>query len=177
MYAIVRTGGKQYKVAAGDVIRVEKLDSKLGAQVELETLLVGGDKAQFGKAASGAKVLAVVTQHNKDKKILIFHKKRRKGYQKTKGHRQPYTDLFILSIASPDGKSVKADKEPHIFNAEKSLEIKMKKAAARAEAKAAGKDDNTVEAKVAAPKKKAAKKVTKKKVAKKAKAKKKTTKK
>jgi large subunit ribosomal protein L21 len=176
MYAIVRTGGKQYKVAAGDVIRVEKLDSKLGAQVELETLMVGGDKAQFGKAVTGSKVLAVVTQHNKDKKILVFHKKRRKGYQKTKGHRQPYTDLFILSIAGADGKSVKADKQPHIFDAEKSLEIKMKKAAARAEAKAAGNDENA-ETKVAAPKKKVAKKVTKKKAAKKTTAKKKSTKK
>lgn len=176
MYAIIRTGGKQYKVQAGDVLRVEKLDQKLGSEVELsEVLFVGGDKSFVGAPlVSGAKVVAVVTQHDKDKKILVFKKKRRKGYRNLKGHRQPFTELFIQAITSPEGQTVKADNKPQIVdhqkNAEKKAELAQKHGSKAKKATVAKKKAAPTKkvAKKAAGKKKAVKKTAKKKVAKKA---------
>ncbi len=102
MYAVVRTGGKQYQVAKGDEVIVEKLDGEEGAKITLdEVLLIGGEKTQIGQPlVEGAKVKAVIAKQFRDKKILVQHFKRRKTYQKINGHRQPYTKLKIVEISS-----------------------------------------------------------------------------
>lgn len=127
MYAIVRTGGKQYRIKAGDKIRVELLEKSPGDEFSLkEILFVGGKKSYLGEPIlPEAKVKALVTrQKGKTKKILVFKKKRRKGYRKTQGHRQLFTELFIKSISDPDGESVTAEFKEE--SGTKSSESKMK---------------------------------------------------
>ena len=102
MYAVIKTGGKQYRVAAGDVIKVEKLDGEVGSNVDLDqVLMVGGDDgAKVGTPLiDGAKVSAEVLEQGKGDKVLIFKKKRRKNYRRTRGHRQHQTVLRISDIA------------------------------------------------------------------------------
>ena len=101
MYAVIKTGGKQYRVAAGDVIKVEKLDGEVGSNVDLDqVLMVGGDEAKIGTpTVKGAKVTAEVLEQGKGDKVLIFKKKRRKNYRRTRGHRQHQTVLRISDIA------------------------------------------------------------------------------
>lgn len=101
MYAIVRTGGKQYQVAPGERLRVEKLVGEVGDTVELEDVLLVADGAEVkvGRPAiEGAKVVARIVEQDKAKKILVFKKKRRKGYRLKNGHRQPFTALEIKEI-------------------------------------------------------------------------------
>lgn len=101
MYAVVKTGGKQYKVTEGMKLKVEKLSGDAGAKVDLsEVLLVSGDSGpQIGTPlVSGASVAAEIVRQAKDKKILVYKKKRRKGYEKKTGHRQQYTELKITKI-------------------------------------------------------------------------------
>ena len=101
MYAIIKTGGKQYRVKAGEQVRVEALAAEVGATVSLEeVLLVGaGDAVKVGAPlVSGAKVKATVVAHGRGDKVRIFKLRRRKHYQKTQGHRQSYTDLRIDDI-------------------------------------------------------------------------------
>lgn len=101
MYAIIKTGGKQYRVKAGEQVRVEALTAEIGATVSLEeVLLVGtGDGVKVGAPlVSGAKVKATVVAHGRGDKVRIFKLRRRKHYQKTQGHRQSYTDLRIDDI-------------------------------------------------------------------------------
>lgn len=103
MYAIIRTGGKQYQVSAGDTLRVEKLPGEVGETIEIsDVLLVADDDGvKVGQPlVEGATVTARITEHGKAKKVLVFKKKRRKGYQVKKGHRQQYTALTIENIAS-----------------------------------------------------------------------------
>jgi len=102
MYAVVRTGGKQYQVAKGDEVDVEKLEGEEGAEIILdEVLLVGGKKTQIGQPlVDGAQVKAVIAKQFRGKKILVQHFKRRKTYQKLNGHRQPYTKLKIVEISN-----------------------------------------------------------------------------
>ena len=103
MYAIIRTGGKQYQVEAGDRLRVEKLEGEVGATIELDEvlLLVDGASIQIGRPVlEGAKVLATIVEQGRQKKIIVFKKKRRKGYQVKKGHRQFYTALNIDTISA-----------------------------------------------------------------------------
>ena len=97
MFAVVRTGGKQYRVAADDQITVEKLDGEAGSQVNLDVLLVsdGGALKEAGKATVTAEIVA----HRKGDKVIIFKKKRRHNYRRKNGHRQQQTVLKILSIA------------------------------------------------------------------------------
>ena len=90
MFAVIRTGGKQYKVAKDDKIRVEKLDAKEGATVDVDVLFAEGGK--------GAKVTAKVVSQERDKKVVIFKKKRRQNYRRKKGHKQPRTVLQITDI-------------------------------------------------------------------------------
>jgi large subunit ribosomal protein L21 len=102
MYAVVSTGGKQYKVAQGDVFRVEKLDAEAGASVELDKVLMiaDGDKINIGTPlVSGGKVTAVVKAHGRDSKVEIMKFRRRKHHQKRTGHRQSYTEIEITGIA------------------------------------------------------------------------------
>jgi large subunit ribosomal protein L21 len=97
MFAVVRTGGKQYRVAADDQITVEKLDGDVGSRLELGVLLVSADGAL--KDAATAKVTAEILAHNKGDKVIIFKKRRRHNYRRKNGHRQQQTVLKILSIA------------------------------------------------------------------------------
>jgi large subunit ribosomal protein L21 len=101
MYAIIKSGGKQYRVKAGEQVRVEALAAEVGASVSLEeVLLVGaGDGVKVGAPlVAGAKVKATVVSHGRGEKVRIFKLRRRKHYQKTQGHRQSYTELRIDDI-------------------------------------------------------------------------------
>ncbi|MEE4167107.1 MAG: 50S ribosomal protein L21 [Desulfocapsaceae bacterium] len=103
MYAIVRTGGKQYQVAAGDQLRVEKLEGSVGDTVELDSVLLiaDGETVTVGTpVVENARVIATISEQGKDKKIKVFKKKRRKGYRLMRGHRQLYTALKISEINS-----------------------------------------------------------------------------
>ena len=162
MYAIIRTGGKQYKVQAGDLLKVEKLNKEAGDEFDMEeVLLVSGKSAHMGSPlVDKAKVSVVVNGNGRGEKILVFKKKRRKGYRKTQGHRQDYTEIFVKSITAPDGESVSAE---------------LKKAAKTEKAEKTTKQAGTKK-KTAKKKTSTKKKTTKKKTTKKA-TKKKTTKK
>lgn len=101
MYAVIKTGGKQYKVQEGDTIKVEKLDGKEGDSIELDQVLMlaDGDKVTLGQPlVEGASVSATVKAQGKGKKIRIIKFKRRKHYRKQMGHRQAYTELAITGI-------------------------------------------------------------------------------
>lgn len=100
MFAVVRTGGKQYRVAQNDRIEVELLDTKEGSNIDLDILAVSSDgKAlSLGKEISGAKVSATVVSHIRNDKVLVFKKKRRQNYRRTRGHRQNKTVLEITGI-------------------------------------------------------------------------------
>jgi len=146
MYAVIRAGGKQYRVAPGDVIRVEKLGTGTDGRVEFsEVLAVSAEEGAISRPASEARVVGQVVEQGRADKVLVFHYKRKKQYKKLRGHRQPFTAVRITEIACA-GQSFKAP-EP---------EKKQAKAKAVAEAKA----------EVKAPaKKKVAKKTTAKKTA------------
>lgn len=100
MFAIIKTGGKQYKVSEGDIIKVEKIEAKSGDKIEFDqVLMVAGDDVKVGSpVVEGAKVQAEVLDQKKDKKIVIFKFKAKKNYRKKKGHRQPYTLVKIEKI-------------------------------------------------------------------------------
>jgi large subunit ribosomal protein L21 len=98
-YAIIKTGGKQFRVEEGQQVRVPLMDKEVGSSVELDVLLLGGDESKVGTpTVDGARVAATVVDHGRDTKIIVFKKKRRKQYKRTKGHRQDYTTLKIDSI-------------------------------------------------------------------------------
>ncbi len=101
MYAVFKTGGKQYKVSAGDVLRIEKLDAEVGEKITLDSVLMVNDNGNVQVDSSelaDAKVTARVTAHGRGRKIVVFKSKRRKGYRRKQGHRQDYTELAIESI-------------------------------------------------------------------------------
>ena len=100
MYAVIATGGKQYKVSEGDVVRVEKLEGEVGSKVEIkDVLMIGGDTPKIGTPlVEKATVSVEIVEQDRAKKILVFKKKRRKGYKKLQGHRQAYTALKINKI-------------------------------------------------------------------------------
>ncbi len=103
MYAIIRTGGKQYQVAPGERLRVEKLDGNVGDTVEIDDVLmvVDGEEIKIGRPkVEGARVTARIVEQGKAKKIIVFKKKRRKGYRRKQGHRQLYTALEIQEISA-----------------------------------------------------------------------------
>ena len=103
MYAVVKTGGKQYRVVAGDKLKVEQIPADVGAEVILDqVLMVGeGESVRLGQPIlSGASVKATVVSHGRGEKVKIFKMRRRKHYQKHQGHRQNYTELRIDSIAA-----------------------------------------------------------------------------
>ncbi|MFZ5774695.1 MAG: 50S ribosomal protein L21 [Thermodesulfobacteriota bacterium] len=103
MYAIIRTGGKQYQVAPGERVRVEKLAGNVGDTVELSDVLMvaDGDNVTIGQpVVSGAKVMARIVEQDRGKKVLVFKRKRRKGYRVMNGHRQDYTALEIKEISA-----------------------------------------------------------------------------
>lgn len=103
MYAVIKTGGKQYRVSTGDIISVEKLPGEVGDEVDInDVLMIGGDKEPIigSPTIKGAKVSAVITEQDKGKKITILKYKRRKGYRRKQGHRQYYTKVKINGIAT-----------------------------------------------------------------------------
>ena len=110
MYAVVRTGGKQYKVAVDDVIRVESLPGAQGDPVTLGDVLLldNGGELKFGEALDGIRVSSTIVRQLRDKKILVFKKKRRKNYRRKQGHRQGLTELRITSIANSATETVSA---------------------------------------------------------------------
>jgi large subunit ribosomal protein L21 len=149
MYAVIRAGGKQYRVAPGDVIRVETLGTGTDGHVEFpDVLAVSAKEGQVGKPQAEARVVGQVMEEGRGAKILVFHYKRKKQYKKLRGHRQGYTAVRITEIAF-DGQSFKAPELP-------------KKEPKRVKVKAAEVETPEAEAKPAkkkaAPKKAAAKK-------------------
>lgn len=102
MYAVIRTGGKQYRVTEGDVLRVEKLAVDVGAEVTFgEVLLVGGNESpKVGRpTVEGARVVAKVLAQDKHRRVLHFRKEK-EGWTRRRGHRQPYTEVKITSISA-----------------------------------------------------------------------------
>jgi len=99
MYAVIKTGGKQYRVSEGDVLRVEKLIGDVGGKISLEVLMLGGgEDVKVGRPlVSGAKVEAEITGQGRHPKVIHFHK-RKEGYTYKRGHRQPFTELKITAI-------------------------------------------------------------------------------
>jgi large subunit ribosomal protein L21 len=103
MYAVIKTGGKQYKVETGATLRVEKLIGEVGSKVVIDKVLMiaDGDKTTIGAPlVAGAKVNATVVSHGRADKVMIFKFRRRKHYRKTQGHRQSFTEIKIDAIAA-----------------------------------------------------------------------------
>ena len=163
MYAVIRAGGKQYRVAPGDVIRMETQEDKNGKVEFGDVLAVSAEAGSVLPAGSGALVTGEVVEQGRGEKILDFHYKRKKQYKKLRGHRQDYTAVRITEIAF-DGQSFKAPELPK-------KEIKVKKAheggeheggtevkSSKRPGKTAKKHVAHAHAKKAAPKKAAAKK-------------------
>jgi large subunit ribosomal protein L21 len=176
MYAIIRTGGKQYKVQAGDILQVDKLDQDLGAEFKMvEVLMIGGAANHIGlPLVKDAFVTAVVTKQAKSRKKIVFKKKRRQGYRRLHTHKQEFTELFIKAISAPGGKVVNAESQPNVTDvAALRLQRIADKQSARKERAVAAINANRATASEEAP---APKSAAKKKVAKKAPAKKATKK-
>ena len=150
MFAVVRTGGKQYRVAAGDKIVVEKLDGEAGASITLGDVLLAGEGSEL-KSVEGLTVAAEIVAQAKGEKVIVFKKRRRHNYRRKAGHRQQLTILKIVSIG--DKKAEK--KAPAKDAAPAKADAAPAKAAAKAEKPAAAPKAST---KDAAPAKAAAKK-------------------
>ncbi len=158
MYAVVRTGGKQYRVAKDDIIVVEKLAGEPGAELELDQVLMldNGKETQIGAPlVDGARVAATVIDQGRGDKIIVFKRKRRKDYRRTRGHRQSITVLRINEILGKGEKRSAAEAEAPVEKAEPKTEAKKTEAKKPEAEKPAAKKPA---AKTAAPKKPAAKK-------------------
>jgi large subunit ribosomal protein L21 len=155
MYAVIRAGGKQYRVAPGDVIRVEKVGTGTDGQVEFPVVAVSSEQGHVGVQAD-ARVVGEVVGEGRGAKILVFHYKRKKQYKKLRGHRQSYTAVRITEIAS-GGQSFKAPELPKKVAKPKKVKAEAHESAAEVKAhKATAK-------KKSAPKKAAKKSASKKK--------------
>jgi large subunit ribosomal protein L21 len=153
MYAVIRSGGKQYRVAPGDVIRIESQGNGTHGRVEFgDILAVSATDGQIEKAKPDTHVIGEIVEQGRGDKILVFHYKRKKQYKKLRGHRQPFTAVRITEIGF-DGQSFKAPDLPK-------KEVKPKKAAP-----AASEEPKEVKAQAKTPAKKAGKKPAAKKAA------------
>ena len=106
MYAVIKTGGKQYRVGEGDLLRVEKINGEIGEVVEFEEILMiaNGERVEIGRPVlNDSKVVGEIVEQGKGKKVIVFKSKRRKGYSKKQGHRQQYTVLKIKEIKGYQG--------------------------------------------------------------------------
>lgn len=114
MYAVIKTGGKQYRVAPNQVVTIERLEAELGGTIEFaEVLMVGGDSPQVGTPlVAGATVTATVLDQRKGEKVIIFKKKRRKHYRRKRGHRQLQTVVRIADIVTAGGGGGSERAEP-----------------------------------------------------------------
>lgn len=115
MYAVVKTGGKQYQVSPGDTVKVEKLEGKQGDAVDLGEVLLIADKEQviLGRPfVEGASVSAEIVEQARHRKVLIYKFRRRKRYRRKAGHRQPYTALKITGIQVPGAAPAEAEAAP-----------------------------------------------------------------
>ncbi len=111
MYAVIKTGGKQYKVAAGEKLKIEQIPADIGAEIRIDQVLAVGDGDRISVGVplvAGATVSATVLSQGRHDKVRIFKMRRRKHYRKQQGHRQNYTEVFISGIDSPVG-SVRAE--------------------------------------------------------------------
>ena len=104
MFAVVRTGGKQYRVAAGDKIVVEKIDGEAGASITLGDVLLAGEGSEL-KSVSGLTVAAEIVAQAKGDKVIVFKKRRRHNYRRKNGHRQNHTILKIVAIGAEEKKA------------------------------------------------------------------------
>jgi large subunit ribosomal protein L21 len=157
MYAVIRAGGKQYRVAPGDVLRLETQSGSQDGKVEFnEVLAVSPGEGQIARPESGALVTGEVLGEGRGKKILVFHYKRKKQYKKLQGHRQPFTSVRITEIAF-DGQKFTAPELP-----KKEAKVRRERPAVEASAEAKA-PKAKAKKKAAAPKKAAAKKSTPKK--------------
>jgi len=107
MYAVVETGGKQYKVSIGDKLRVEKVEAEEGASIDFERVFMvsDGNDIDIGSPIVDVPVIATVLSHGKRDKIRVFKMKRRKNYRRTQGHRQLFTEIEIVGIGHPKASS------------------------------------------------------------------------
>jgi large subunit ribosomal protein L21 len=155
MYAVIRAGGKQYRVAPGDVIRVEKLGTGTDGKIEFsDVLAVSGSEGQISKPQSEARVVGEMVEQGREKKILVFHYKRKKQYKKLRGHRQPFTAVRITEIAF-DGQKFTAPELPKKEPKPKKIaRAEAEKHDLEAKAPAKKKTAKKQESKKAAPKKK-----------------------
>ena len=140
MYAIIKTGGKQYKVAENDVLKIEKIEGEAGKNVKFDQVLaLGGDKeTQIGEPTiKGAVVSAEVSEQKKDDKIIVFKKKRRQNYRRKNGHRQQVTVVRILDVSGKGEakKPIAKKAAPKAEAPKKEAEKKETKAPAKTEAK------------------------------------------
>jgi large subunit ribosomal protein L21 len=159
MYAVIRAGGKQYRVAPGDVIRLENQGDGTNGQIEFsDVLAVSGEPGQIGRPQSEARVVGEIVEQGRGAKILVFHYKRKKQYKKLRGHRQGYTAVRITEIAF-DGQSFKAPEHQKKEAKPKPVKAAVVEEAPKAEAKVA----KAHPAKKVAAKKPAAKKAAPKK--------------
>jgi large subunit ribosomal protein L21 len=136
MYAVIKTGGKQYKVAAGDKLKVEKLEGDVGSKVVIDKILMlaDGEAVTIGSPLiAGAVVNATVVSHGRGDKVMIFKFRRRKHYRKTQGHRQSYTEILIGDI-NGKGAVAKAAPAAKVAVAKPATEKAPAKAAAKAPA-------------------------------------------
>jgi len=107
MYAVIKTGGKQYRVSPGETVRIEKIAHENGTLEFSDIVAVSGEEGKFEQELGGAKVLAEVVSEGRGDKILVFHFKRKKQYKKMQGHRQSFVEVKIKEIVV-GGKSFKA---------------------------------------------------------------------
>jgi large subunit ribosomal protein L21 len=155
MYAVIRAGGKQYRVAPGDVLRVETQNADKGKIEFTDVLAVSGGDGQIAKPGSGALVTGEVLGEGRGRKVLVFHYKKKKQYKKLQGHRQPFSAVRITEIAF-DGQKFSAPELPK-------REPKVKRQAAEASEETKAAKPKASAKKKATPKKAAAKKSTPKK--------------
>ena len=132
MYAVIETGGKQYRVQEGDVVTVEKLNVEAGQKIEFDKVLVlagEGDLKVGTPYVEGAKVTGEVVENGKGKKVIIFKYKAKKDYRKKQGHRQPYTMVKIESLGgdAPKAPAAEVKAEAEEAKAEKKISSSMKK--------------------------------------------------